>query len=58
MTLDKETWIDRCAQRYIDRANIPKKEALEWAEAAWENHVDDDESPEDAADVDMSYWEE
>lgn len=53
----RTTWIERCAQRYIDAANLPPSTAREFAEACWDYRLDDSDSPEDAADEDMSYWE-
>lgn len=50
-------WIDRCAKRYEERGGVDSKTARDFAHACWENRLDDDESPEDAADEDMSYWE-
>lgn len=52
-----ELWIDRCAKRYEERGGVDSKTARDFAHACWENRLDDDESPEDAADEDMSYWE-
>lgn len=54
----QEEWISRCAQRYVDVARLTSEAAREWAEACWENREDDSDSPEEAADIDMSYWEE
>lgn len=56
MSTIKEDWLRRCAQRYIDMSGIDEDEAKEYAEACWESRLDDADSPEDAADEDMSYW--
>ncbi|MBO7866983.1 hypothetical protein J6337_28745 [Burkholderia pseudomallei] len=53
----KEVWIDRCAKRYEERGAVDSNTARDFAQACWENRLNDDESPEDAADEDMSYWE-
>jgi hypothetical protein len=53
----KQDWIERCAQRYIDVAKIDPSLAREFAESLWENRTDDSDSPEAAADEDMSHWE-
>lgn len=52
----KEAWIDRCARRYEERANLDSATARHFAEACWESRLNDDESPEGMADEDMSYW--
>lgn len=56
MKLDKEEWIARCAQRYLTQSEITEDEAYEFANAQWD-YRDDYNTPEDAADEDMSYWE-
>lgn len=48
-------WIDRCAKRYIERGGCTEETARQLAAAAFENR-ESDESPEEAADTDMSYW--
>lgn len=53
----RDQWIERCAQRYIERARIPAEDARTFAEACWDQRTSDDDSPVDAADEDMSYWE-
>ncbi|AJY38875.1 hypothetical protein BW21_4758 [Burkholderia humptydooensis] len=53
----QEKWIDRCAKRYEERGGVDSKTAHAFALACWENRMDDRDSPEDAADDDMSYWE-
>lgn len=47
-------WIDRCAKRYIERGGCTEATARQLAAAAFENR-ESDESPEEAADADMSY---
>lgn len=54
---DKAEWLGRCAQRYLDKSKIDEEAAREFALGCWELRLDDDESPEDAADEDISYWE-
>jgi hypothetical protein len=55
-TITDEEWKKRCAERYISRANLDEQTAEDFAEACFENRLDDDCDPEDAADEDMSYW--
>jgi hypothetical protein len=51
-------WIDRCANRFIERSRIDKETARSFAEACYEMRKGFfDDEPEDAADSDMSYWE-
>jgi hypothetical protein len=52
-----EEWKTRCANRYVTRAAVSAQTARDFAEACFENRLDDDCDPEDAADEDMSYWE-
>ena len=55
--MDREEWITRCAARFETRGGLHLIEARGFAEAALENLNDDTaESPEDAADEDMSCW--
>jgi hypothetical protein len=51
-------WVERCAKRYEDVAKVDSATARSFAEACWENRDSDDDSPEDAADSDMEYWED
>jgi hypothetical protein len=60
MSMDKETWITRCAGRYETRAGLHLKQARELAEIALEEDKDGDfsDTPEDAADEDMNCWDD
>ncbi|MFH5254635.1 hypothetical protein ACGTRS_25710 [Burkholderia semiarida] len=53
--LTQQEWVARCAKRYVDRGGCAEQIAREAAQAAFDNR-DGDESPEEAADTDMSYW--
>ncbi|MCA7883205.1 hypothetical protein LGM58_08400 [Burkholderia contaminans] len=55
--LTEQAWIDRCSKRYIERGGCSEENARQLATAAFE-HRDGDESPEDAADTEMSHWAE
>lgn len=54
-----DEWVMRCAARYQQRGGMAPKEAVSAAEASLEN-LDGDisENPEDAADEDMTCWQE
>ncbi|WP_264858166.1 hypothetical protein [Burkholderia cenocepacia] len=52
----KQEWIERCAKRYVDRAGLDLAMARDFADACWEMRLSDDDSPEDMADEDMTYW--
>lgn len=54
--MDRNEWLKRCAQRFLDRAECNRAEAFEFARTCYDN--EDGESPEDNADIEMSYWEE
>ncbi|MCK4121351.1 hypothetical protein HFK83_03065 [Ralstonia pseudosolanacearum] len=58
--MDKNEWISRCEKRYMDRGGANAIVARQFAEAAYEAQQEfaDDLTPEEAADVDMSYWTE
>lgn len=50
-------WLDRCAARFCQEAGLPRDMAMEMAESQLENLKGDiTESPEQAADDEMSYW--
>lgn len=55
--LTQQEWTDRCAKRYVERGGCTEENARQMAIAAFENR-ESDESPEEAADTDMSYWTE
>lgn len=53
----KQKWIERCEARYLAVSQITSADARSFAEECWESRLFDDDSPEAAADSDMSYWE-
>lgn len=55
--LSREQWLARCATRFRLAAAVPPDEAMSLAESQLEI-LDDDltESPEQAADDELSYW--
>lgn len=56
--ITKEEWIQRSAARFKDRGGLTEEEAREQAKASFETvNGDLSENPEDAADEDMSYWD-
>lgn len=57
--ISKDEWLQRCAARYQHRAGIEASEAMSCAEASLEN-LDGDltENPEEAADEDLTCWQE
>lgn len=57
MNITPEEWKARCARHYMERAGANEHEAMHWAAECWEERTSDDDSPERAADEDMSYWE-
>lgn len=57
-------WIESCADRYMQAGGAPKETALHFAEACADQQTElngentaEWHSPSDAADDDMSYWE-
>lgn len=55
--INQEEWIQRCAARFEVRASMGKDEAIRCAEACLENLGGDlTESPEEAADEDLTCW--
>lgn len=54
-----DEWVMRCAVRYQQRGGMNPKEAVNAAESSLEN-LDGDisENPEDAADEDMTCWQD
>ena len=56
--LHKDEWIKQCAKRFMARACTPKDAALEMAESCHSNMGDNYVKPRDAADEEMSYWDE
>ena len=61
MTMDKETWLTRCAARYETRAGLHLKQARELAEIALAEEISAgrglDADPEASADADLECWE-
>lgn len=55
MSIEKDEWIHRCANRLIEKAAVTKKIAVEVAESCWENCLDHTD-PEGDADEELSYW--
>lgn len=57
--MDKNEWMARCAARYQQRAGMEAGEAMQAAEASLENLGNDlTENPEDAADEDLTCWQD
>ena len=64
--MDKEEWLRRCADRYMERARVGNAEAKLYAQQALRELLDrsfayiqpfiDENSPEDEADADMDCW--
>ena len=60
---EKEPWIERCANRYIERAGLSREDATDAAEVCWAEIERDaasfaGEKPEDMADADMDAWDD
>lgn len=57
--MDENEWLSRCAAQYMKRIGMSEEDARDAAKAALEN-LDNDltENPEDAADEDLSYWQD
>lgn len=55
MSMTKREWKRRYKQRLIDRGGVDKKFAEQDYQGGIKDH-DYEESPEDAADMSMSYW--
>ena len=53
----KAEWLRRCAQRFVEKADLDEETAMVFAEACWDAYDRDIYTPESAADEDMSYWE-
>ena len=63
--LTREQWIRACADRYLAESDLDQESALHFATACADlqarpngEDVSGWDSPSDAADEDMSYWEE
>ncbi len=52
-----EEWLKRCSAQFIESAKLDQETADEQAEMCLEN-LDLDDSPEDAAIEEMSYWDD
>ena len=56
---DKQAWVSRCADRYVEQSKCDRDLAESMAEASLENLAGDlTEDPIEAADEDMSCWSE
>lgn len=61
--MTKQEWIARCADRYIERGDLDELTAIDAADACYVSQKEDTVefgsfmSPEDAADQDMSLWD-
>jgi hypothetical protein len=53
--MTKEEWITRATTRYVDRAGVSTPQARDFALALWEDREEDD-TPEEAVDEDLSRW--
>lgn len=59
--LAPEEWKRQCAARYMDRAGVEERVAMQMAETAWEEAATDRDNlptPQEAADADMDCWED
>jgi hypothetical protein len=63
--MTRTEWINRCASRYIEASGIDAERARDFANTCADQQADLNgasglawDSPEDAADEDMSYWED
>lgn len=63
--MTREEWELRCARRFQDVGGLEAGEAAAFAKNCAETQIEDVgddvsewENPEDAADTDISYWEE
>lgn len=58
--MNKKKWLKRCTARYESKAGLSRKRAREFANAVWDsgNTLNDYDSPEQAADEDMSCWKD
>ncbi len=58
MNISKEEWLKRCAAQLVLRSGIEPETAAEIAETVFESAEEDlNESPEECADEEMSYWD-
>ncbi len=58
MQMPKLRWIQRCAERFLDRhPALDTDQAIELAARLWLD-TEGDESPEAAAEVEMALWED
>jgi hypothetical protein len=56
--MDDKEWLARCAERFAKRGGCSDQDSRDFAEACLESRLNEDDSPEDCADEDMSYWHE
>jgi len=56
--MERKEWLERCAARFVERAEVSQEFAAECALAAYEegDEIYEDFTPEEAADEEMSYW--
>lgn len=57
--MTREEWIERYAKRFVTRGGFTEDQAKECAVVGYEAAAESgdlDESPEDMADEEMSYW--
>lgn len=64
LTTPRDEWKAKYSSRLVARSDIDRDVANEWAETAageqveaWGENVSEWEAPEDAADEEMSYWD-
>lgn len=57
--MEERHWIRRCADRFMQKAGMADEDAIGCARASLEN-LDGDlaENPEDAADEDLTRWQD
>jgi hypothetical protein len=55
MPTPEEAWRAKFAARLVEVANMPEHIAIDYAQSA---ELDLTEDPSDAADMEMSYWDE
>lgn len=57
--MTNEEWIEKCADRFMEKAELPYDVALGVAESCLEElEFDTTLDPDDAADEEMLYWDE
>lgn len=63
--MTRTEWIERCADRYMEAGGAIRESALDFAEVCADQQAELNgdntagwDSPSDAADEDMTYWEQ